>query len=243
MSDFQQKGLLVIGATNPIGAAISRLGASEGYTVSAHYFSSNDFANSLVAEITGTGGGARAFKADVRNPADVASLFDAAIDFMGGISAVVYAASVKPARQPFTERSADELQNMMGVTVLGGAYCLQEAARRMSVSGGGSGGAIVSVSSLAARYGGYRIAHYAAAKSALASLTQGIARELAGDGIRANVVSPGVISEAEAASAEGSAIPIGRTGTPGEVAETVMWLLSSKASYVTGADIVVAGGR
>lgn len=244
----QQKIVLVTGASRGIGAATVRLLAKEGYTVAVNYAQSAQAADALVAEIVAGGGKAVAIQADIGVEADIVRLFAEADAKLGPMSALVNNAAVNlPGTGMALGCDAQALARVMAVNVTGVMLCCREAAQRMKETGGG---AIVNVSSEAARFGGNAIAGYAASKGAVSTMTVGLARELAAHNIRVNAVSPGVIatdahSGASPERLEGlrASIPCKRLGEPLEVAEAIAWLLSDKACYVSGAVLSVSGAR
>lgn len=243
--------LIVTGGARGIGAATARLAATRGHAVCVNYRTGKAEADALVAGIATDGGHALAVRADVSLEADVLALFEAA-DRMGRLAALVNNAGVLERQGPLLEMDAARLTRIMATNVVGPMLCAREAVRRMSTRLGGSGGAIVNVSSVAARSGSPgEYVDYAASKGALDTFTRGLAAEVAREGIRVNAVRPGFIhtrihaSGGEPGRVERLApsIPLGRGGTPEEVANAILWLLSAEASYSTGAILDVAGGR
>jgi NAD(P)-dependent dehydrogenase (short-subunit alcohol dehydrogenase family) len=247
------RGTLVItGASRGIGAATARLAAANGYAVAVNYASARAEAESVVREIVAAGGIARAIAGDVSREADVLSLFVEAHETLGPIVGLVNNAGVTGGSARVAELSADQLERTLAVNVTGSFLCAREAVRRMAHSRGGVGGAIVNLSSIAARLGGAgEWVHYAASKGAIDSFTRGLAIEVAADGIRVNAVSPGLIetdihttsSIPDRLATLAPTVPMRRAGTPEEVAETILWLLSERASYVSGTIVDVGGGR
>jgi NAD(P)-dependent dehydrogenase (short-subunit alcohol dehydrogenase family) len=208
-------------------------------------------AQAVVDAITAKGGQALAVRSDVGSEADVIALFRAA-DGLGRLTALVNNAGVVDVKSDVADMSATRLQRMMTTNVVGSFLCAREAVRRMSTKRGGTGGAIVNLSSVAARLGGPgQFVDYAASKGAIDALTIGLAREVAGEGIRVNAVAPGIIAtEIHASGGEpdrverlGPGVPMGRAGTAEEVAAPIVWLLSEEASYTTGAILDIGGGR
>ena len=243
--------LIVTGGARGIGAATARLAATRGHAVCVNYRTGKAEADALVAGIATDGGHALAVRADVSLEADVLALFEAA-DRMGRLAALVNNAGVLERQGPLLEMDAARLTRIMATNVVGPMLCAREAVRRMSTRLGGSGGAIVNVSSVAARTGSPgEYVDYAASKGALDTFTCGLAAEVAREGIRVNAVRPGFIhtgilargSEPGSIERLAPSIPLGRGGTPEEVANAILWLLSSEASYSTGAILDVAGGR
>lgn len=243
--------VVVTGGGRGIGRAVSLLAAGRGYKVCLSYVSDAGAAAKVVAAIETAGGAAVAVRCDVADEADVVALFEAA-DRLGTVTALVNNAGVVDLPARVSEMSAARLHRMMATNVVGSVLCAREAVRRMSTRSGGRGGAIVNVSSIAARLGGAgQFVDYAASKGAIDSFTVGLAREVAGEGIRVNAVAPGIIdTEIHAsggtpnkAAALGPTVPMRRAGTAEEIAGPVLWLLSDEAAYTTGAILDVSGGR
>lgn len=245
--------LVVTGGSRGIGAAICRLGAAGGYAVCVNYATDEHSAIQLVEDITAAGGRAIAVRADCGREDEIVRLFAEVDRTLGPITALVNNAAMLGGERPVTEADSDHLAGLWALNITGSYLCAREAVRRMANSRGGQGGSIVNISSQAARTGGrYLTAHYATSKGAINSLTLALAKEVAKDGIRVNAVLPGLIdtsfqapsvtgAELHASAATGTAL--GRVGQPEEVAEAVLWLLSDKASYVTGLLMDVNGGR
>jgi NAD(P)-dependent dehydrogenase (short-subunit alcohol dehydrogenase family) len=241
---------IVTGASRGIGAATARLAAIRGYAVVVNYLRSEVAAHAIVAEIEAQGGRAAALQANIGIPDQIARLFEQATERFGPPTALVNNAAAAATRRSLLEIEPDDLRRALDVDLAGPILCMAEAARRMSTLRGGAGGAIVNVSSQAARTGGDRLTSYVAAKAGLEAVTLGLARELGPHGIRVNAVSPGVIlterhrDEDEPWLARKRAtIPLGRLGTPEEVADAILWLLSPASAYVTGTVVAVNGGR
>lgn len=244
--------LVVTGAGRGIGAAVARLAAADGWRVAVHYGASAAAAEGVVADIRAAGGTAEAFPAEIADAGAVAALFAAVDARLGRVDGLVNNAGIIGGKFPLTALEPGAVERVLAVNVAGVYYATAEAARRMACSRGGSGGAVVNVSSVVSRTGGLpEETHYAASKGAVDAMTLGLARELAADGIRVNAVRPGIIAtdihEVHGGRAFldgfGPQIPAGRPGTPDEVARTVLWLLSDAAAYVTGALFDIAGGR
>ncbi|MEF2546844.1 SDR family oxidoreductase [Aurantimonas sp. E1-2-R+4] len=246
-----ERVMIVTGGSRGIGAATARLGAKAGYAVVVNYASNEAAAKAVVADIEAAGGTAIAVKGDVGVEADILALF-AAADTLGPLAALVNNAGVVDAVAPVADMSADRLDRMFRINVIGSFLCAREAAKRMSTARGGQGGAIVNLSSAAAKLGlgGVRV-DYAAAKGAIDTFTVGLAKELAGEGIRVTAVRPGIIAtdihasggEPDRVEEIAPTLPMRRAGTAEEVAKAILWLLSDEASYSTGTIIDVSGGR
>src|SRR5438477_6595679 len=239
--------MIVTGGSRGIGAATARLGAQRGYAVCVNYRSDRPAAEKLAKEIGGI-----AVAADVSHEDDVIRLFNETERSLGRITALVNNAGVVDLRSRVEDMSVERLQRMFAVNVIGSFLCAREAVKRMSKRHGGQGGAIVNVSSAAARLGSPGdYVDYASAKGAIDTFTVGLAKEVAGDGIRVNAVRPGVIrTEIHASSGDpgrleriGAAAPLARAGEPEEVARAILWLAADESSYTTGAIIHVTGRR
>jgi NAD(P)-dependent dehydrogenase (short-subunit alcohol dehydrogenase family) len=244
--------LIVTGASRGIGAAIAMLAGARGFSVAVNFSTGQAEAQSVVEQIIHADGRASAIQADVAREEDVVRLFETAERDLGQIKALVNNAAITGGFSRVDSVSARTLTQVMAVNVTAAFLCAREAVRRMSTLHGGTGGAIVNISSRAARTGSAgEWVHYAASKGAIDSFTIGLAREVATEGIRVNAVAPGLI-ETGLHAANGapdrldrlaSTIPMQRAGTPLEVAEGVLWLLSPAASYTTGAILEIGGGR
>lgn len=242
---------IITGGTRGIGAATARRVAGDGYTLCLTYRSRKEDAERLAAALRDAGATAHLVRCDVTDPSDVERLF-ATADEMGPLAALVNNAGIVEQKTDFVDIDLDRWERMFAANVYGTALCCRAAVRRMARSLGGDGGAIVNVSSRAAVMGSpHTYVDYAASKAAVDTLSRGLALELAADGVRVNVVRPGIIdTEIHADSGDparaqkvGPSLPMGRVGEPTEVAEAIAWLLSPAASYVTGAFLDVAGGR
>jgi len=247
-----RKVLLITGGSRGIGAATARLAAQRGYAVAINYRRNVEAAEQLVAEIRSAGGQALACAADVGIESEVEQLFAAVDAELGPLSALVNNAGILEQHMPLSQMSAARLQRVFTANITGSFLCAREAVKRMSTVNGGAGGAIVNVSSAASRLGSpNEYVDYAASKAAIDTLTIGLAKEVAGEGIRVNAVRPGVIyTEIHASGGEPERVervrlqvPMQRGGQPGEVASAILWLLSKEASYATGSILDVAGGR
>ncbi|MBD0413956.1 SDR family oxidoreductase [Oryzicola mucosus] len=246
------KSLLVTGGSRGIGAEICLLAAQAGYRVAINYTSNASAADSVAAQIRNAGGEAVTVKGNVGNPADIVEMFRAVDRAFGGLDAFVNNAGVLDVKARVDEVDAARLERLMRINVVGAFLCAGEAVRRMSTRHGGKGGAIVNISSMAATLGAPgQFVDYAASKGAIDTLTVGLAREVAAEGVRVNAVSPGIIdTEMHASGGEpdrvaeiSATLPMKRAGSPKEVAQAVLWLLSDQASYTTGANLNVSGGR
>jgi len=242
----------VTGGSRGIGAAVARLAAARGYTVAVNYSSGEAEAKQVTDEIIGLGGSALAIRADVSKEDEIVRMFETAETQLGPIKALVNNAAVTGGFARVEEVSAGALQSVFAVNVIGAMLCAREAVRRMSTRRGGTGGTIVNISSRAAHTGSPgEWVHYAASKGAIDSFTIGLAREVATEGIRVNAVAPGLVDTGlHAANGDPGrlqrlmgTIPVGRAGTPDEIAQAVLWLLSAEASYATGAILEIGGGR
>jgi len=244
--------LLVTGGSRGIGAAVCRLAASQGWRVAVNYASNAAAAESVVSEIKGKGGDAIAMKGDVGNAADIAAMFQAVDRHFGRLDGMVNNAGIVDQPQRVDEMSVERIERMMRINITGSILCAAEAVRRMSTRHGGKGGSIVNISSMAAIIGSpSQYVDYAASKAAIDTFTIGLAREVATEGVRVNAIRPGIIDTDIHASGGlpdrardmASSIPMQRPGTAAEVADAVLYLLSSNSSYVTGAIMNVSGGR
>ena len=244
--------VIITGASRGIGAASARLAAARGFSVAVNYATGASEAAEVVRSIRGQGGKAAAIQADIAREADVVRLFADAERQLGSIRGLVNNAGVTGGFARIEAVPADALERLFAVNVTGAILCAREAVKRMSTRHGGQGGVIVNISSLAARTGSAgEWVHYAASKGAIDTFTIGLAREVAGEGIRVNAVAPGLVETGiHAANGEPgrlerlkNTIPMGRPGKPVEIAEAVVWLLSPGSSYVTGSILEVGGGR
>lgn len=244
--------VIVTGAGRGIGAAVARLVGAHGFPVVVNYNSAEAAAHEVVSEIVAAGGRAIAVQGDVAHEEDVIRLFERATQELGPLYGLVNNAGVTGGMARVEEVQPEAITRMLAVNITGTILCAREAVRRMSLRRGGTGGAIVNISSLAARTGGSNEwVHYAASKGAINSFTIGLAREVAHEGIRVNAVAPGLIAT-DIHAANGvpdrpdrlrPTVPMQRVGTPQEVAAGVLWLLSPAASYTTGTILEIGGGR
>ena len=247
-----QGTLVVTGASRGIGAAIAELAGARGYSVAVNFATGAAEARAIAEKIESGGGRARSIHADLSCEEDIVRLFETADRELGPIKALVNNAAITGGFSRVESVTAEALAQVMTVNVTGAFLCAREAVRRMSTKHGGAGGAIVNISSRAARLGSAgEWVHYAASKGAIDSFTIGLAREVATEGIRVSAVAPGLI-ETGLHAANGApdrlerlakSIPKQRSGKPHEVAEAVLWLLSPAASYATGAILEISGGR
>jgi len=243
---------IITGASRGIGAATALLAASRGYAVCVNFQKNEAAAREVVDAIVRGGGRAIAVGADVSREGDVVRLFETVDWELGTVTALVNNAGILEKQMRVDEMDAERIRRVFDTNVVGSFLCAREAVRRMSTNRGGKGGAIVNVSSGAARWGSPdEYVDYAASKGAVDTLTVGLAKEVAGEGIRVNAVRPGlVLTDIHAAGGEPgrverlkSSVPLGRGGQPDEVATAILWLLSDEASFTTGAILDVAGGR
>lgn len=244
--------VVITGASRGIGRATALLAAERGWSVLVNFRSDEAAAEETASLVRKRGGRPLIWRADVTREDDVRAMFDAAAAEFGPVSAAVVNAGIVAPASTLADMDIARLRRVFDVNVLGSYLCAREAARRIPLSRGGPGGAIVIVSSMAARLGSpFEYVDYAGAKAALDTLTVGLAKELAADGVRVNAVRPGLINTEIHASGGrpgraqemGAGSPIGRAGEASEVAEAIIWLLSANASYVTGTMMDIAGGR
>ncbi|MEJ7138113.1 SDR family oxidoreductase [Amphibiibacter pelophylacis] len=252
MTASTRRVLLVTGGSRGIGAATVRLAAQRGDAVAFSYFSDAVSAQTLVDQIESSGGQALAVQADIAQEADVLRLFQTVDERFGRLDALVNNAATIAPMTRLADMDAARIARLFATNAVGPMLCAREAVRRMSTQRGGAGGAIVNISSRASRIGAPgQYIDYAATKAAIDTLTVGLAKEVAAEGIRVNTVAPGMIhTDIHAAAGDAdriakvqSAIPLQRGGEPEEIARAILWLLSDEASYVTGACLDVAGGR
>jgi NAD(P)-dependent dehydrogenase (short-subunit alcohol dehydrogenase family) len=243
--------ILITGASRGIGRATALLAADRGWSVAVNYRNDARAAAETAAQVQARGARATLVQGDVSVEADVVAMFAKAHADLGPLHGVVINAGITAPAMRLADMSAERLRRMFDVNILGAYLCAREAARAMSRSRGGKGGAVVLVSSGAARFGSPgTYVDYAGSKAALDTLAMGLGKELGPEGIRVNSLRPGLIeTEIHATTGDpdrarklGGATPLGRAGTPGEVAEAIVWLLSDAASYVTGSVMDVSGG-
>jgi NAD(P)-dependent dehydrogenase (short-subunit alcohol dehydrogenase family) len=242
------KVTIVTGGSRGIGAATAKLLASHGHAVCVNYLSNADAASKVVSEIEAAGGRALAVQADTSVEADVMRMFETVDKELGTLTGLVNNAGTNGRRTRVDDLRSDEVCELLDINVLGCIICAREAVKRMSIAHGGKGGAIVNVSSGSANIGNPGIGVlYATSKGALNSFSIGLAQEVAAEGVRVNIVAPGMTQTdmpgADRIAAQASKIPMGRVAEPIEVAEAIYFLLSDNASYIAGANIRVGGGR
>jgi NAD(P)-dependent dehydrogenase (short-subunit alcohol dehydrogenase family) len=239
--------MLVTGGGRGIGAATALLAAERGFKVCVNYRQDRDSAASLAKKIGGI-----AVQADVSSEGEVERLFRETDEKLGRIAALVNNAGIVDQGTRVEKMTAARIARILAVNVTGSILCAREAIKRMSTRHGGPGGAIVNVSSIASKLGGPgEYVDYAASKGAIDTFTIGLAKEVAGEGIRVNGVRPGLIrTEIHLASGDparveriGATVPLGRPGEAEEVARAILWLVSDEASYLSGALVDVSGGR
>ncbi len=244
--------ILITGASRGIGAATALLAAQSGYAVAVNYSSNAMAADAVVSQIRADGGTAIAVQANVADESQVLAMFAQVDVQLGRLSCLVNNAGVVDHGNRVEEMSFERLRRMFDINVLGSFLCAREAIKRMSTRHGGAGGSIVNLSSVASRMGGAgQYVDYAAAKGAVDSLTIGLAKEVAAEGIRVNAVRPGIIDTEihasggapERAQQMAPLVPMQRPGTASEIAKSILWLLSEESSYTTGSILDVTGGR
>lgn len=244
--------VLITGASRGIGAATALLAAQKGYAVAVNYAHNSLAADEVVRQIRACGGTAISVQADVAVESQVMSMFDRVDAKLGGLNALVNNAGVVDVACRVDAMGLTRLKRMFDTNVLGAFVCAREAVRRMSTLHGGPGGSIVNVTSAAARLGSPgQYVDYAASKGAIDSLTVGLAKEVALEGIRVNAVRPGIIAteihasggQPDRARQMAPQVPMQRPGSAQEVAQAIVWLMSDEASYTTGSVLDVTGGR
>lgn len=243
--------LLITGASSGIGAVTALMAAERGYDLAITYLHNRAQAEVVAGKIRGLGRKVLCVQADVGIEADIVNLFAQIDQYFGRLDGLVNNAAILR-QKAFMDIEVTELEKLFSINVIGSFICAREAIKRMGQSYGGQGGAIVNVSSIAARFGSpFEYIDYAATKGAIDTFTMGLAKEMVDEGIRVNCVRPGIINtELHAKGGEpdriariAPAIPMKRAGEPEEVAKSILWLLSDEASYVTGALLDVTGGR
>ena len=247
-----KKVMIVTGGSRGIGAATARLAAEHGYAVCVNYQRDQAAADSVVQTIEDKGGQAIAVAADVAVEADVVRLFAAVDQQLGSVTALVNNAGIIGQKADLVDMDTERLSRIFAINITGSFLCARESVRRMSKKFGGAGGGIVNVSSAASHLGSpHEYIDYAASKGAMDTMTIGLAKEVATEGIRVNAVRPGLIyTDIHTSGGQPGrvdrlkdVVPMKRGGQPEEVAKAILWLLSDEASYCTGAFIDVSGGR
>ncbi|MGQ7791331.1 SDR family oxidoreductase [Faunimonas sp. B44] len=246
------KTIVITGGSRGIGRAAARQAGALGWSVAVNYARDENAAKATAEAIGRDGGRAITVKADIVSEGEVIGLFDQATDAFGPLDGVVINAGIVAPAATLAEMTADRIRRVIDVNVYGACLCAREAARRLARSRGGRGGSLVIVSSVASRIGSpFEYVDYAASKGAMDALTLGLAKELGPEGIRVNAVRPALIEtdihaqsgRPDRAQVLGANTPLGRSGTPEEVAEAIIWLLGDASSYVSGSFIDLAGGR
>ncbi len=244
--------MLITGASRGIGAATARLAAHQGYALCLNYHQREDAVKQVLEQVHAAGASAITVKADVADEGQVVQMFEMIDREFGRLDVLVNNAGMLEQQMRLEQMDAARWTRVLGANVIGSFLCAREAIKRMSTQRGGQGGSIINLSSIAAQLGAPgEYIDYAAAKGAIDSMTVGLAREVAGEGIRVNAVRPGVIhTEIHASGGEPdriervkASVPMGRGGQAEEVAEAILWLASERASYTTGALLDVSGGR
>ncbi|CUI53771.1 SDR family oxidoreductase [Achromobacter xylosoxidans] len=251
-NDAQAPVILITGGSRGVGAATARLAAAQGYNVAISYVANEAAAQAVVADVRALGRRALAMRADSADPDQIAGLFNAIDREFGRLDVLVNNAAIIARQSRLEDLAFERMQRIFAVNSLGPMLCAQQAARRMSQRHNGRGGAIINISSAAARLGSpNEYVDYAASKGALESFTIGFSKEVAREGIRVNCVRPGhIYTEMHASGGEPGrvdrikdTVPMGRGGQPEEVARAILWLAGAEASYVTGTFVDVTGGK
>ncbi|MFN4277222.1 MAG: SDR family oxidoreductase [Ferrovibrio sp.] len=246
------KTILITGGSRGIGRATAIMAGQRGWSVGVNYVDNEQAAQDTVQAVQAAGGKAIAIKGDVAVETDVIAMFDTVEQAFGRLDGLVNNAGIVAPTADLTDMSIDRLRRLFDTNILGSVLCAREAARRMSLRRGGKGGAIVNLSSVAAKLGSPNLfVDYAASKGAIDTLTIGLSKELGPEGIRVNAVRPGIIEtdihasagEPDRAERLAPTVPLRRAGTAEEVAGAIIWLLDDASSYVSGALLDVAGGR
>jgi len=244
--------MIVTGGSRGIGAATARIAAARGYDVCVNYRQDAAAAASVVADIEKAGRRAIAVAGDMSSEKDVVNLFETSDAQLGPLKVLINNAGIVGAQSRVEDYTLDRLQQMFAINITGAFLCVREAVRRMSTRNGGAGGAIVNVSSAAARLGApNEYVDYAASKGAMDSMTIGLSKEVAAEGIRVNAVRPGLIytdihasgGEPERVERLKEGVPMQRGGEADEVARVILWLASDESSYTTGSLVECSGGR
>ena len=246
------KTILITGASGGIGKATALKAGKKGYAVCVHYNKNKQAAEEIAAQIKADGGKAIIAAADLSEEAEIVELFKIIDRELGRITALVNNAGILEQQTKVVNLTAERLQRIFATNVTGPFICAREAVKRMSTGSGGNGGGIVNISSIGAVHGSPgEYVDYAASKAAIDTFTLGLAKEVAQEGIRVNAIRPGVIytnihalgGEPDRVNRVKEAVPMKRGGYPEEIADSILWLLSEEASYVTGSILNVAGGR
>ncbi len=246
------RSVIVTGASRGIGAAIALAAADKGFEVGVNYLGAEDAAKEVVWQIEEKGGKAITLQADMAVEADILRMFATVDDQLAPLGALVNNAGITGLLDKVENYTEDRLNRIFTTNITGPFLCAREAIRRMSTAHGGQGGSIVNISSVAARLGSpNEYVDYAASKGAIDTMTLGLSKELAEEGIRVNAVRPGVVytdihtssGEPDRVNRVKEMVPMKRGGEPREIADAAIWLLSEEASYVTGALLDVSGGR
>jgi NAD(P)-dependent dehydrogenase (short-subunit alcohol dehydrogenase family) len=249
---MSRKTILITGGSRGIGRAAALLAGRRGWSVGVNFVRDEAGALAVVKEIQRSGGRAVALHGDVAFEADIIEMFEGAVRALGPLDGLVVNAGIVAPTARLVDMSVERMRQVFDINVLGAYICAREGARRLSRSLGGKGGAIVLVSSAAARLGSPGLyVDYAGSKGAIDTLTLGLSKELGVEGVRVNAVRPGLVEtdihasggEPDRAHRLGNTAPLGRPGLPDEIGEAIVWLLSDAASYTTGAILDVAGGR
>lgn len=252
MSSSQPDVAIITGGSRGIGAATARLLADKGYRIAISFVSNQDAAEAVVQDMLSRGAQAIAIQADVGNEHDILKLFKAVDGAFGTLGVLVNNAGIVDMPVSVADMTQERLERMMRINIIGSMLCAREAVNRMARSKGGKGGVIVNLSSAAARLGSpHQYVDYAASKGAIDTFTKGLALEVAGDGIRVNAVSPGIIDTDIHASGGlpdrvkqmEQSLPMKRSGTAQEVAQAIGYFVSDASSYTTGTILDVTGGR
>jgi NAD(P)-dependent dehydrogenase (short-subunit alcohol dehydrogenase family) len=240
--------LLIAGGSRGIGAATAKLAARDGYDVAVNFVSNEKAAANVVAAVQAAGRKAVALQGDMSVEADIERVFNQATQALGPVTHFVHSAGIVGKNSKLADASAETMRAVVDVNLMGALLCSRAAVNRMSTAKGGKGGSIVLLSSIASQTGGVgEYVFYAAAKGAVDTLALGLAREVVKEGIRVNAIRPGVTATEIHAPGRLERVtpllPMGRPGTPEEIAEAILFLLSDAASYITGSVLNVAGGR
>ncbi|MBV9261873.1 MAG: SDR family oxidoreductase [Pseudolabrys sp.] len=240
--------LLIAGGSRGIGASTAKLAGARGYDVAVNYNMNANAAASIVSAVKQAGGQAVAMQGNMGKEDDIKRVFDETAQKLGDVTHFVHSSGIIGAMSRLDEAKSETMREVLDVNTYGALLCLRECVQRMSTKHGGKGGSIVMLSSMAAIIGGgTECVWYAASKGAIDSLVVGLAREIGKEGIRVNAIAPGMIDTDIQPPGRMERItpmlPMGRGGTADEVGEAILFLLSDAASYITGANLRVSGGR